>query len=74
MIVFSCSVRTKDPEEAGRIPAKRKSRGRRADYSQEDKRFAACFGRGPDILEVANRGASEAGGPYVHLNTILPFE
>lgn len=44
------------------------------DIEDTQKRYLICSGGGPGMMEAANKGANQAGGPSVALGISLPFE
>ena len=39
-----------------------------------EEKIVVCTGGGPGVMEAGNRGASDAGGPSIGLNIVLPHE
>ncbi len=68
----------RDVENARYYDAARKLSYRLTEWARSidgtGNRFVVCSGGGPGIMEAANRGAAEAGGPTMGLNISLPHE
>ena len=86
-IVFFGSARLPDSADATDHPGlaklttcyadARELARRLTDWSQKrpgERKFVVSSGGGPGIMEAANRGAAEAGGPTIGLGISIPFE
>ncbi len=77
-VVFFGSARLREDGPLGRYYREARELARRlTEWSRTlpgCPRFAVCTGGGGGIMEAANRGAAEAGGPTIGLNIGLPHE
>lgn len=86
-IVFFGSARIPENEEIAKTPGlaklasyyqeARELARRLTEWSQQrpgERQFVVASGGGPGIMEAANRGAAEAGGPTIGLGISIPFE
>jgi uncharacterized protein (TIGR00730 family) len=77
-VVFFGSARLGEHSPLGRYYAEARELSRRltewAHGLPGSSRFVVCSGGGGGIMEAANRGATDAGGPSIGLNIGLPFE
>jgi uncharacterized protein (TIGR00730 family) len=77
-VVFFGSARLREDGPLGRYYSEARELARRltrwANTLKMRGRFVVCSGGGGGIMEAANRGAADAGGPSVGLNIGLPFE
>src|SRR5437867_2164404 len=78
-VVFFGSARLRQDGPLGRYYDEARVLARKlTEWSEQlpnsTRRFVVCSGGGPGIMEAANRGAYDAGGPTIGLNIGLPFE
>jgi uncharacterized protein (TIGR00730 family) len=78
-VVFFGSARLREDGPLGRYYADARTLARlltewSRTVSGAERRFVVCSGGGPGIMEAANRGAADAGGPSIGLNIGLPLE
>jgi hypothetical protein len=77
-VVFFGSARLSDAGPLGRYYGEARELARRLTVwsrtLDDAGRFLVCSGGGGGIMEAANRGAADAGGPSIGLNIGLPFE
>ena len=77
-VVFFGSARLREDGPLGRYYAEARELARRlTEWSRTLPgccRFTVCSGGGGGIMEAANRGAMDAGGPTIGLNIGLPHE